>query len=77
MKTNGIQWTNHIRWSTDTAVVLTGKQAGFVQSIKALAPHAISKNAFYTDTVAQLMAPCLHDVLDNTVKVLNFVKTRA
>lgn len=49
----------------DGLIALTGKQAGVVQPIKALAPCAISTNT---------ERPCLHDVLANTVKVLNYLK---
>lgn len=79
MKSNGINWNKCIGVCTDGAAAMTGRHSGVVQRIKAVAPRAVSTHCvLHRDALAARdMDPRLHEVLNNAVSIVNFVKARA
>ncbi|KAI0234953.1 hypothetical protein LSAT2_014678, partial [Lamellibrachia satsuma] len=79
MRNNEINWTNCIGVCTDGATVMTGRHAGVVQRIKAVATHAVSTRCcLQRDALAAKdIEPGLHEVMNTAVTTVCFVKARA
>ena len=79
MRNNEINWTNCIGVCTDGATVMTGRHAGVVQRIKAVATHAVSTHCcLQRDALAAKdIEPGLHEVMNTAVTTVCFVKARA
>jgi len=79
MSSNGISWANCIGVCTDGAAAMTGRHSGVVQRIKAVAPRAVSMHCvLHRDALAAKdIDPGLHEILNNAVTIVNFVKARA
>ena len=79
MRNNGINWTNYIGVCTDSATTMTGRHAGVVQRIEAVAPCRFNTLFFLHRDVlaAKDIEPRLHEVMNTAVTIVNFVKARA
>lgn len=78
IRSHGITWTKCVGICTDGAKAMTGRHSGVVTRVQAVAPDAtwvhcsVHREAF----AAKGMSDSLAQVLDDTVKMVNFVKSR-
>ena len=79
MLNNSISWEKCVDVCIDGARVLAGKNSGVFVKIKAVAPEAqfIHCNIHREALVTKSMPERLKNVLDQAVKVVNFIKSRA
>ena len=75
---NGRWWSRCVGICTDCAKAMTGRHSGGVTRVQAVAPNATWVHcSIHREAVdAKGMPDSLKDVLDTTVKMVNFVKTR-
>lgn len=76
---NEINWQNCVGVCSDGAAAMTGKHGGVVTKIKQVAPEAkFTHCSIHREALAtKAMPTSLKAVLDKSVKVVNFIKTRA
>jgi hypothetical protein len=77
--TNEIQWENCVGVCSDGARAMTGKHSGVVTKILQVAPQAkfIHCSIHREALACKSMPTNLRGVLDQSVKVVNFIKSRA
>jgi hypothetical protein len=75
---NGISWDNCIDVCTDGGKAMVGKTAGAVSRIKAIAKNCSSSHCIiHSQALAVKNMPLsLKTVLDESVKIINFIKSR-
>ncbi|XP_057184698.1 zinc finger BED domain-containing protein 5 [Triplophysa rosa] len=75
---NGIDWSKCVGLSTDGARAMTGHRNGLVARVKTLAPLVSSVHcSIHREALATKKMPTdLKCVLDEAVKIVNFIKTR-
>jgi hypothetical protein len=73
-----VDWSRCIGICTDGATAVTGKQAGFVARTKVVATNVSWSHCYiHREALAsERMPQGLKEVLDNTVKIANFIKSR-
>ena len=76
---NGLNWENCVGICSDGAAAMTGKHGGVVTRIKQVAPGAkFTHCSIHREALAcKAMPAILKTVLDQSVKVVNFIKARA
>ena len=76
---NGLNWENCVGICSDGAAAITGKHGGVVTRIKQVAPGAkFTHCSIHREALAcKAMPATLKTVLDQSVKVVNFIKARA
>lgn len=79
MTSNGITWLNCVGVCSDGAAAMTGKHEGVVTRIKQVSPEAkFTHCSIHREALATKAMPnSLKTVLDQSVKVVNFIKARA
>lgn len=79
MSKHEISWLKLIDVCTDGARAMTGKTAGVIARMKAVAPHCKSSHCIlHRQALAMKGMPSnLKEVLDTVVKLVNFIKSRA
>ena len=77
--TNGIKWENCVGVCSDGARAMTGQHSGVITKIIQVAPNAkFTHCSIHREALASKAMPSnLKDVLDQAVKVVNFIKSRA
>uniref|UniRef100_A0A3B1IGP9 Uncharacterized protein n=1 Tax=Astyanax mexicanus TaxID=7994 RepID=A0A3B1IGP9_ASTMX len=75
---NGIEWSKCVGVSTDGARAMMGQRSGVIASVKAVAPLATSVHcSLHREALAaKRMSRDLKIVLDEAVKIVNFIKSR-
>ncbi|XP_063049261.1 zinc finger BED domain-containing protein 5-like [Engraulis encrasicolus] len=75
---NGLLWTKCVGICTDGARAMTGRHSGVVTRVQAVAPDATWVHcSIHREALAAKGMPTeLKNVLDTTVKIVNFVKVR-
>ncbi len=75
---NGLMWTQCVGICTDGAKAMTGRHSGVVTRVQAVAPDATWVHcSIHREALAVKGMPVsLKNVLDTTVKMVNFVKAR-
>src|SRR5215469_32185 len=75
---NHLSWNNYIDICTDGAKAMTGKTAGSASRIKSKAPHCRSSHCILHRQALAMkqMPPNLKLVLDEAVRIINFIKSR-
>ena len=75
---NNLEWDHCYGVCTDGAAAMEGKQTGLRTLIKNKAPHAEWTHCFIhrEALVSKDLSEDLHEVLNNIVKAVNFIKTR-
>ena len=75
---NGLMWTQCVGICTDGARAMSGRQSGVVTRVQAVAPDAtwIHCSIHREALAVKGMSASLKNVLDTTVKMVNFVKAR-
>ncbi|KAL2097071.1 hypothetical protein ACEWY4_006278 [Coilia grayii] len=75
---NGLFWTKCVGICTDGARAMTGRHSGVVTRVQAVAPDATWVHcSIHREALAAKGMPAdLKNVLDTTVKIVNFVKAR-
>ena len=78
MKKHGINWDKCIDICTDGAQSMVGKVNGVVSRIKAVAPNCTSSHCVLhrQALVSKKISTDLKNVLDEAVKIINFIKAR-
>ncbi|XP_044857783.1 zinc finger BED domain-containing protein 5-like [Mauremys mutica] len=77
IKNSDLDWRCCVEISTDGARAMIGWKKGFVARIQAVAPEAKSTRCIHREALAtQNMQADLKQVLDEAVKIINFVKCR-
>jgi len=76
---NKINWQNCVGICSDGARAMTGKHGGVVTKIREVAPHAkFTHCSIHREALASKKMPSeLKTVLEQAVKVINFIKARA
>lgn len=76
--THGLDWKNCVDICTDGAKAMVGKTAGAVAKIKNLAPNCTNSHCIlHRQALAVKKMPLsLKKVLDESVKIINFIKSR-
>lgn len=76
---NNIRWENCVGICSDGARAMIGKHSGFITKIQQVAPQAkFIHCSIHSEALAcKAMPTKLKDVLDQAVKVVNFIKSRA
>ncbi|XP_078802871.1 protein FAM200A-like [Oryzias latipes] len=74
---NGLDWQNCVGVCSDGAASMTGRHRGVIKQI--LAPEAKWTHCFLhrENLAAKKMSPEFHEVMDVTVKTINFIKSNA
>uniref|UniRef100_A0A3P9LFA5 HAT C-terminal dimerisation domain-containing protein n=1 Tax=Oryzias latipes TaxID=8090 RepID=A0A3P9LFA5_ORYLA len=77
--TNGLDWQNCVGVCSDGAASMTGRNRGVIKQILDLAPEAKWTHCFLhrENLAAKKMSPEFHEVMDVTVKTINFNKSNA
>ena len=75
---NNLEWDHCYGVCTDGAAAMEGKQTGLRTLIKNKAPHAEWTHCFIhrEALVSKELSEDLHEVLNNIMKAVNFIKTR-
>ena len=78
IKIHGIDWEKCISVCTDGAKAMTGRLSGTITRIKNVAKNSISNHCFLHRyaLVTKRISASLNTVLDETVQIINFIKTR-
>ena len=78
VRSNGLIWSKCVGICTDGAKAMTGRHSGVVTRLQAVAPDAtwVHCSIHREALAAKGMPVSLKDVLDTTVKLVNFVKAR-
>ncbi|XP_077065697.1 SCAN domain-containing protein 3-like [Siphateles boraxobius] len=78
-KKNGLDWHNCFGVCSDSAASMTGRHHGVVRQILDRAPEAKWTHCFLhrESLAAKKMSPELHEVMDVSVKTINFIKNNA
>uniref|UniRef100_A0A8C7WPH8 HAT C-terminal dimerisation domain-containing protein n=1 Tax=Oryzias sinensis TaxID=183150 RepID=A0A8C7WPH8_9TELE len=76
---NGLDWQNCFGVCSDGAASMTGRHRGVIKQILDLAPEAKWTHYFLhrENLAAKTMSPEFHEVMDVTVKTINFIKSNA
>ncbi|XP_075962096.1 SCAN domain-containing protein 3-like [Anarhichas minor] len=76
---NGLDWQNCVGVCSDGAASMTGRHNGVVKQILDRAPEAKWTHCFLhrESLAAKNMSPEFHEVMDVSVKTINFIKSRA
>ncbi|XP_023813414.1 SCAN domain-containing protein 3-like [Oryzias latipes] len=75
---NGLDWQNCVGVCSDGAASMTGRHRGVIKQILDLAPEAKWTHCFlHRENLAKKMSPEFHEVMDVTVKTINFIKSNA
>lgn len=76
---NNLDWTRCVGICTDGATAMTGRQRGLVARVRAVAPLAKATHCcIHREQLAvKKMPPCLKTVLDQSVKLVNTIKSKA
>uniref|UniRef100_A0A8C7ZPG4 Uncharacterized protein n=1 Tax=Oryzias sinensis TaxID=183150 RepID=A0A8C7ZPG4_9TELE len=76
---NGLDWQNCVGVCSDGAASMTGRHRGVIKQILDLAPEAKWTHCFLhrENLAAKKMSPEFHEVMDVTVKTINFIKSNA
>uniref|UniRef100_A0A3Q3KTM0 HAT C-terminal dimerisation domain-containing protein n=1 Tax=Mastacembelus armatus TaxID=205130 RepID=A0A3Q3KTM0_9TELE len=76
---NGLDWQNCVGVCSDGAASMTGRQRGVIRQILDRAPEAKWTHCFLhrESLTAKKMSPEFHEVMDVTVKTINFIKNNA
>lgn len=78
IRSHGITWTKCVGICTDGAKAMTGRHSGVVTRVQAVAPDAtwVHCSIHREALAAKGMSDSLAQVLDDTVKMVNFVKSK-
>ena len=74
----GLEWKNCVGVCTDGAACLTGGNSGLVSKIKDMAGNNLLSTHCYIqwqNLAYKKMAPELNEVLSESVKIINYIKT--
>ena len=76
---NGLDWQNCVGVCSDGAASMTGRHHGVIRQILDRAPEAKWTHCFLQreSIAAKKMSPDLHQVMDVSVKTINFIKNNA
>ena len=76
--TFGLQWMNCIGVCTDGAATMTGRKSGLVTRIKQVSPEIVQTHCMiHREALASKnLNETLGSVLDDCVRIVNFIKTR-